>query len=114
MQPAEMHAMLEEQKTHMKMADKQKKLQDFRAKTATTAQSKLKQQQKDAKKEAELKEASKRERMLKTQEFAKDQREKAARKAQQKKMQNKEESNRKAEVNPHAYKNTHAVNPQQR
>ena len=42
MQAAEMHAMVEEQKTQQKMADKQKKLEDFRAKTATTAQQKLK------------------------------------------------------------------------
>ena len=37
-----MQAMVEEQKTQQKMADKQKKLEDFRAKTATTAQQKLK------------------------------------------------------------------------
>ena len=37
-QQAEMQAMMEEQKTQMKLAEKEKKLQEFRAKTATTAQ----------------------------------------------------------------------------
>ena len=38
MQQAEMQAVIEEQKTQIKMAEKEKKVQDFRAKTATTAQ----------------------------------------------------------------------------
>ena len=86
MQQAEMQAVIEEQKTQIKLADKEKKVQDFRAKTATTAQQKLKKQQLDAKREAELKKASEKERLLKTKEFAREQREKAARKAQQKKQ----------------------------
>lgn len=52
--------------------------------------------------------------MLRTQEFAKEQREKAARKAQQKKKDEKEIMNARAEPNPHAYKNTHAINPSAR
>ena len=43
MQQAEMHAVIEEQKTQQRMAEKEKKLQEFRAKTATTAQQRLKQ-----------------------------------------------------------------------
>ena len=35
---AEMNAVIEEQKTQIKLAEKEKKVQDFRAKTATTAQ----------------------------------------------------------------------------
>ena len=42
MQPAEVQALMEEQKTQMRLADKEKKLQEFRAKTATTAQKRLK------------------------------------------------------------------------
>ena len=42
MQQAEMQAVIEEEKTQIKMAEKEKKVQDFRAKTATTAQQKLK------------------------------------------------------------------------
>ena len=42
MQQAEMQAVIEEQKTQIKLADKEKKVQDFRTKTATTAQQKLK------------------------------------------------------------------------
>ena len=38
MQQAEVQAVIEEQKTQIKMAEKEKKVQDFRAKTATTAQ----------------------------------------------------------------------------
>jgi len=65
----------------MKLAEKEKKLQEFRAKTATTAQQNLKKQKLEAKREADLKKASEMERLLKTKEFAKEQREKAARKA---------------------------------
>jgi hypothetical protein len=60
-------------------------LQEFRAKTATTAQQNLKKQKLEAKREADLKKASETERLLKTKEYAKDQREKAARKALTKK-----------------------------
>jgi len=95
------------------MAEKQKKLQEFRAKTASTAQQKLKQQQLEAKKEVELKRAQEKERMVKAREFAREQREKATKKAQSKKLQQAEESSKVAEPNPHAYKNTHAVRPGQ-
>ena len=70
----------------MKMAEKEKKLQEFRAKTATSAQQKLRQQKKDALKEADLKKAAERQRQLKTKEFAREQRERAARTALAKKQ----------------------------
>ena len=54
----------------MKMADKEKKLAEFRAKTATPAQKRLKQQQTDAKKAAELKKAQELERRNKTKSYA--------------------------------------------
>ena len=38
MQQAEVHAMVEQQRTAARMAEKERKLQEFRAKTATTAQ----------------------------------------------------------------------------
>lgn len=38
MQQAEVQAVFEEQKTQLRLAEKEKKLKDFRAKTATTSQ----------------------------------------------------------------------------
>ena len=43
-QPAEMQALIEEQKTQNKIAEKEKKLKEFRAKTASTAQQNQKKQ----------------------------------------------------------------------
>ena len=93
------------------MADKERKIAEFRAKTATTAQQRLKKQKEDQRREAELKKAADRERLLKTKEFAAKQREKAAKKANEKRAKAAEDAKAVEEPNPNALKRTHAVRP---
>ena len=50
--------------------EKQNKVEEFRAKTATIAQQRLKQQKADAKREADLKKAKEAERLIKAKEYA--------------------------------------------
>ena len=85
MQNAEMNALVEGQKAKNKLIEKQIKVDEFRAKTATIAQQRLKQQKAEAKKEADLKKAKEVERLVKAKEYAAKQREMAVKKANQKK-----------------------------
>lgn len=86
-QQAEIKAMIEEQKTQDKIRAKQDQVDQFRAKTATAAQQRLKQERAEKKKQDELSKAQERERQLKSKEYGAKQRELAARKASQKKRE---------------------------
>ena len=86
-QQAELKAMIEEQKTQDKIRAKQDQVEQFRAKTATAALQRLKQERAEKKKQDELSKAQERERQLKSKEYGAKQRELAARKASQKKIQ---------------------------
>ena len=112
-QQAELQAMIEEQKTQDKIRAKQNQVEQFRAKTATAAQQRLKQERAQKKKEEELAKAQERERQLKSKEYGAKQREMAARKASQKKKEKEvTEKTSKQKPQPHAYKNTHAITPE--
>jgi len=82
---AEIAALQEEAKTQLEKRYKAEEMEIFRAKTASSAQRTLKQNQKAAKLAAETKEFEKREKLLKTREFAAQQRTNVVKKAQQKK-----------------------------
>jgi len=87
-------------------------VESFRAKTATNAQQRLKQERAEKKKSDEAAKAQERERLLRAKEYGSKSRELAVRKAQQKKKEKKEVVESEDGPQPHVYKNTHAITPE--